>query len=91
MWLRCAIISPRGTTLPLRNCRQHDARDLVVLTVGNAYLLVLADEEQVTSSQAQVDTSKVSLDQAVANHKPARRRCWTSYARAWITSRLNSS
>jgi outer membrane protein TolC len=46
-----------------------DARDLVVLTVGNAYLLVLADQEQVTSSQAQVDTSKVSLDQAVANHQ----------------------
>jgi outer membrane protein TolC len=46
----------------------EDARDLVVLTVGNAYLLVLADESQVNSVQAQVATSKVSLDQAVANH-----------------------
>lgn len=46
----------------------EDARDLVVLTVGNAYLLVLADESQVSSVQAQVATSKVSLDQAVANH-----------------------
>jgi outer membrane protein TolC len=46
----------------------QDARDLVVLTVGNAYLLVLADETEVSSVQAQVDTSKVSLDQAVANH-----------------------
>jgi outer membrane protein TolC len=46
-----------------------DARDLVVLTVGNAYLLVLADEAQVTSSESQVSTSKVSLDQAVDNHQ----------------------
>jgi outer membrane protein TolC len=46
-----------------------DARDLVVLTVGNAYLLVIADETQVESVQAQVDTAKVSLNQAVDNHK----------------------
>ena len=46
----------------------EDARDMVVLTVGNAYLLVLADESQVSSVEAQVATSKVSLDQAVANH-----------------------
>jgi outer membrane protein TolC len=45
-----------------------DARDMVVLTVGNAYLLALADESQVSSVEAQVATSKVSLDQAVANH-----------------------
>jgi outer membrane protein TolC len=42
---------------------------MVVLTVGNAYLLVLADQTAVSSAQAQVDTSKVSLDQAVANHQ----------------------
>jgi len=47
----------------------QDARDLVVLTVGNAYLLVLADESQVVSVQSQVETSKVSLDQASANHQ----------------------
>ncbi|HUX45503.1 MAG TPA: TolC family protein [Terracidiphilus sp.] len=46
----------------------EDARDLVVLTVGNAYLLVVADETQVSSVEAQVKTAKVSLDQAVANH-----------------------
>jgi outer membrane protein TolC len=45
-----------------------DARDLVVLTVGNAYLLVLADETRVSSVEAQVETAKVSLDQAVARH-----------------------
>ena len=47
----------------------QDARDLVVLTVGNAYLLVLADETEVSSVEAQVATAKVSLDQAVANHQ----------------------
>ena len=47
----------------------QDARDLVVLTVGNAYLLVLADETEVSSVEAQVATAKVSLNQAVANHQ----------------------
>jgi outer membrane protein TolC len=47
----------------------QDARDLVILTVGNAYLLVLADEKAVESAEAQVETSHVSLDQAVANHE----------------------
>jgi len=47
----------------------QDARDLVVLTVGNAYLLVVADDALVGSLQAQVATSKISLDQAVANHQ----------------------
>ena len=47
----------------------QDARDLVVLTVGNAYLLVVADETEVASVQAQVNTAKVSLDQAVQSHQ----------------------
>ena len=47
----------------------QDARDMVVLVVGNSYLLVLADETQVASVEAQVATAKVSLDQAVANHE----------------------
>jgi outer membrane protein TolC len=46
----------------------QDARQLVILTVGNAYLRVLADHAQIDSTQAQVETSKVSLDQAVSNH-----------------------
>ncbi len=46
-----------------------DARDMVVLTVGNAYLTCIADKARIDSVQAQVDTSKVSLDQAVANHQ----------------------
>ena len=47
----------------------QDARDMVTLTVGNAYLLVISDAARIRSVQAQVDTSKVSLDQAVANHE----------------------
>jgi outer membrane protein TolC len=47
----------------------EDAKDMVVLTVGNAYLLCIADASRVQSAQAQVNTSKVSLDQAVANHE----------------------
>ncbi len=47
----------------------QDAQDLVVLTVGNAYLLVLADETEVESVEAQVATSQVSLNQAIANHQ----------------------
>jgi outer membrane protein TolC len=47
----------------------EDARDLVVLTVGNAYLTCISDKGRIDAAQAQVDTSKVSLDQAVDNHK----------------------
>lgn len=46
-----------------------DARDMVVLTVGNAYLTCIADQAYIDAVQAQVDTSKVSLDQAVSNHQ----------------------
>jgi outer membrane protein TolC len=45
-----------------------DARQMVILTVGNAYLRVLADQAQIDTTQAQVETSKVSLDQASDNH-----------------------
>jgi outer membrane protein TolC len=47
----------------------QDARDLVVLTVGNAYLLVVSDEARLASVNAQLQTSKISLDQAAANHQ----------------------
>jgi len=47
----------------------QDARDEVVLTVGNAYLTCIADASSIESAQAQVATAKVSLDQAVANHQ----------------------
>lgn len=46
----------------------EDARDMVVLTVGNAYLLCIADVARVEAVKAEMATSKVSLDQAVAAH-----------------------
>lgn len=46
-----------------------DSADLVVLTVGNAYLLCLADAARVASVEAQVQTANVSLNQAVVNHR----------------------
>jgi outer membrane protein TolC len=45
-----------------------DAKQMVILTVGNAYLKVLADQAQIQATEAQVETSKVSLDQATSNH-----------------------
>jgi len=47
----------------------EDAEDMVVLTVGNAYLLALADEARIATTEAQVETSKVSLDEAIASHE----------------------
>lgn len=46
----------------------EDARDLVVLTVGNAYLLCIADSARITAVNAEMRTSKVSLDQATDAH-----------------------
>ncbi|MEO6829416.1 MAG: TolC family protein [Acidobacteriaceae bacterium] len=46
-----------------------DSADLIVLTAGNAYLLCLADQARITAVEAQVATSKVSLNQAVDNHE----------------------
>jgi outer membrane protein TolC len=46
----------------------QDARDLVVLTVGNAYLLCVADAARIKAVQAELDSSKLSFDQATAQH-----------------------
>ncbi len=46
----------------------EDAKQMVILTVGNSYLKVLADQAQIDSVQQQLETSKVSLQQAADNH-----------------------
>jgi len=46
----------------------EDARDMVVLTVGNAYLLCIADDARIAAVNAELATSKVSLDQATDSH-----------------------
>ena len=46
----------------------EDARDMVVLTVGNAYLICVADGSRIDAVRAELATAKVTLDQAVASH-----------------------
>ncbi len=47
----------------------QDAQGMVVLTVGNAYLLCVADGARIAAVEAQIASSKLSLDQATANHE----------------------
>ncbi len=47
----------------------QDARDMVVVTVGNAYLLCIADAARLSSVQAQLNTSNISLHQAIDSHQ----------------------
>ncbi|MGA8938680.1 MAG: TolC family protein [Acidobacteriaceae bacterium] len=47
----------------------QDARDLVVLTVGNAYLLCIADEARIQAVDAELSSSKLSFDQARDAHE----------------------
>jgi outer membrane protein TolC len=46
----------------------EDARDMVVLTVGNAYLVCVADAARIEAVNAELKTSKLTLDQAIAGH-----------------------
>jgi len=46
----------------------QDARELVVLTVGNAYLLCIADAARIDAVTADLATAKLSLDQATDAH-----------------------
>jgi outer membrane protein TolC len=52
-----------GTKLSL-----DDARNLVALSIGYAYLACISDEANIANDEAQVASTKVSLDQANANH-----------------------
>ncbi len=46
----------------------EDARNMVVLTVGNAYLLCIADASRIEAEEAEKANARVSLDQATAAH-----------------------
>jgi outer membrane protein TolC len=46
----------------------QDARELVVLTVGNAYLMCIADQARIKAVEAELNSSKLSFDQATAQH-----------------------
>ena len=47
----------------------EDARNLVVLTVGNAYLVCIADRARIEAVNAALKTAKLTFDQAVAAHE----------------------
>ncbi len=47
----------------------QDARDLVVLTVGNAYLLCIADQSRIVAVKAEMDSSELSFKQAKDAHE----------------------
>jgi len=47
----------------------QDARDLVVLATGNAYLQAIAGAARVETAQAQVETAKALYDKAVAQQQ----------------------
>ena len=47
----------------------QDARDMVVLTVGNAYLVCVADQSRIEAINAALKTAKLTYDQAVASHE----------------------
>ncbi len=47
----------------------EDARDMVVLIIGNAYLICIADASRIEAVNAELATSKLTLDQAVASHE----------------------
>ncbi len=46
-----------------------DARNLVALSIGYAYLACISDEANIANDEAQEASTKVSLDQADANHQ----------------------
>ncbi len=46
----------------------EDARDMVVLTVGNAYLVCVADQARIEAINSALKTAQLTYDQAVASH-----------------------
>ena len=46
-----------------------DARNLVALSIGYGYLACISDEANIANDQAQVASTKLSLDQAAASHE----------------------
>jgi len=47
---------------------EQDTRDMVVLAVGNGYLLCVADVARVTAMEAEFKTAELSVEQATAAH-----------------------
>ncbi len=69
MWLRCATTWPPATTLPPRNSRRRMRATWSCSPSATPICLCWPIRPSVSSVQAQVATSKISLDQAVDNHQ----------------------
>lgn len=61
---RSSVVGERVAKFNLK-----DARDLVVLATGNAYLQAIAGAARVQTAQAQVETAKALFDKAVAQQQ----------------------
>jgi outer membrane protein TolC len=46
-----------------------DARNLVAISIGYGYLACISDEANITNDEAQVESTKLSLEQAAASHQ----------------------
>lgn len=63
-WSSIQKVRAAGERLTSTRHTYQDARDLVVLAVGYAYLQTIASEARVTTAQAQVDTAQALYNQA---------------------------
>lgn len=61
--LRASRASDKAGTLAVKN-----ARDLVVLAVGDSYLQILADAARVSATQAEIDADTAVYNNAVSRH-----------------------
>jgi len=68
-----------------------DARDLVVLATGNAYLQAIAEAARVETAQAQVETAKALYDKATAQQKAGVAPAIDTLRRKWNTRRAGSN
>jgi len=66
-----SIERERGASARVRAARYSykDARDLVVLAVGNAYLVALSDAARAETAQAQVETAQALYDKTADEQK----------------------
>ena len=63
-WKSINATRASGQSLKSAEYTFKDARDLVVLAVGYAYLQAIADEARIETAEAQVETAKALFDQA---------------------------
>jgi outer membrane protein TolC len=63
-WKSISSARAAGASVKSADYTLLDARDLVILTVGNVYFQAIADEARVATAEAQVQTAQSVFDQA---------------------------